>query len=1040
MYLTGMKYGLTFLVSFLVGWMTAQSPDSSVFANMHMRHIGPGTMSGRVTAIAVETDDPKVIYVGTASGGLWKSNSGGITWQAMFDEVPEQSIGALCIDPSNPDVIWAGTGEGNPRNSHNSGAGIYRSADRGKTWQPMGLTETRNIHRIVVHRNDPNTVWVAAMGSAWGAHPERGVFKTSDGGKTWRKVLYSNDLSGCAELVADPRNPEKLYAALYEHYRKPWTFQSGGEGSGFYVSYDGGENWQQRTHDDGLPKAPLGRMGIAVSAANPDVVYALVEAKKTGLYKSTNGGKDFELVSTRNIGNRPFYYAEIHAHPSNENTLFNLYSLVSKSIDGGKNFEVILPYSGAHPDHHAFYIHPKNPEFMVNGNDGGLNISRDGGKTWEFISNLPLGQFYHIDYDLETPYNVYGGMQDNGSWVGPAYVWHSEGIRNDDWRELYFGDGFDVAPDNRGYAYAMSQGGNVARIHLETGQSHFVRPQSPDSTALRFNWNAPIAIDPHNPDGVYFGSQFVHYSPDNGQSWRVLSPDLTTNDPEKQQQAKSGGLTIDATNAENHTTLLCIAPDPHDKKVIWAGSDDGKLHVTRDGGKTWNSVYPKAKELPAGAWIPQIVPSTHKSGEAFVVINDYRRNNRKPYLFHTTDFGAKWTNLTASDEVESYCLSVVQDPVVPELLFLGTENGLYYSLNKGKNWAKWTVNYPSVSTMDLKIHPVEHDLIIGTFGRGAYILDDIRPLRAFVNGQKPSSFEAFQAPTAYHNYWRRNVGERFHADHHWSAPNKTSGGAFSYFLAPDSVNDDDDKARILCKVTNAQGDTIRSFKFKPSKGIARASWDLKEDGVFGIRRKKPAADELPGGGAYANPGTYTVHLSYKGMSTSTTVEVKTDPRINPSELDFGAQRRAWKAADAANEAAGLQFTRLREAREQLGLIKSQLDYLKNSDDTATVNAVQPKLDSLLKQISQLEDAFMLAEDFEGYDHVTERIDDTVSSPYWYLSSPGRVPGANVERAIQRAREASDRIGAEVDAFFTKHYTPFIQSLELPRLNDVFLKE
>ena len=474
---------LTFLVFFIASTLSAQQLDMEKLKGMKPRAIGPAGMSGRITAIDVVNNQPDIIYIGAASGGVWKSESGGIDWKPIFDKQAVASIGAIAIQQSNPDVIWAGTGEGNPRNSLNGGYGIYKSLDAGTTWQLMGLEKTRNIHRIIIDKNNPNTIYVAAIGSPWGEHPERGVFKTIDGGKTWKNILFVNNKTGAADLVVDPSNPNKLIAAMWEHRRKPWTFNSGGKGSGLHITYDGGEHWKKLSDKDGLPEGDLGRIGIAIAPSNPKIVYALIEAKKNALYKSEDGGIKWKKINDKKgIGNRPFYYSDIFVDTKNENRLYSVFTYINVSDDGGKSFKQLMPaYNtnvGVHPDHHAWWIHPENPSFMIDGNDGGLNITRDKGKTWRFVENLPVGQFYHINFDMEYPYNLYGGMQDNGSWVGPAYVAKAQGIRNSYWQEIMFGDGFDVVPDpkNSRYGYGMSQQGFVGRYDRKTGNAKMVRP------------------------------------------------------------------------------------------------------------------------------------------------------------------------------------------------------------------------------------------------------------------------------------------------------------------------------------------------------------------------------------------------------------------------------------------------------------------------------------------------------------------------------------------------------------------------------------
>ena len=609
---------LLFLVVLLASsTLYSQEFSMDLIQDMKPRNIGPAGISGRVTAIDVQLSDPDIMYVGTASGGLWKSTSGGIKWNPIFDKEVTASIGAVAIQQSNPSVIWVGTGEGNPRNSLNGGYGVYKSLDGGKSWQPMGLEKTRHIHRILIDPTDPNTVYVGAIGSPWGIHAERGVFKTTDGGKTWSKILFVNNKTGVADMVMDPSNPNKLLVAMWEHKRDPWFFKSGGKGSGLYMTHDGGTNWKEITDEDGFPKGELGRIGIAIARNKPNVVYALVEAKKNALYKSEDGGFTWKKVNDKeDIGNRPFYYSEIYVDPENENRIFSIFTYVNVSEDGGRHFTQLMPAygvdNGVHPDHHAWWIHPTNGQFMIDGNDGGMNITKDGGKTWRFIGNLPVAQFYHISVDNEYPYNVYGGMQDNGSWRGPAYVWRAQGIRNSYWQEIAFGDGFDVVPDkdNSQFGYAMSQQGFVRRYDWKTGNNYIVRPTPPDAeTKLRFNWNAGIGQDPFDNATVYFGSQFVHKSTDKGLTWEVISKDLTTNDPEKQKQSESGGLTMDATGAENHCTILVIEPSPVEKDMLWVGTDDGRIHFTQNGGQTWTEVTSNIKGLPSGSWIPQIKAS-----------------------------------------------------------------------------------------------------------------------------------------------------------------------------------------------------------------------------------------------------------------------------------------------------------------------------------------------------------------------------------------------------------------------------------------------
>ena len=687
-----MKHVLCFGILLLTSvGLSAQHFPEDLLENLKFRNIGPAGMSGRVTAIDVDPLHPEVIYVGSASGGLWRSVNGGHSWASLWDDQPNASIGAVKVDPTNSDVIWVGTGEGNPRNSQSIGDGLFKSVDGGKSFQRVGLAGTKGIHRIVVNPRTPQTVFVAAIGLAYGDTEERGVYRTTDGGKSWKKILYTNNRSGAADLVLDPQNPDKLMAAMWEYRRWPWVFKSGGPGSGLYVTHDGGESWVKRTEKDGLPAGDLGRIGIAISKTHPAIVYALVENKeKNALYKSTDGGFQWKRVSDEGeIGNRPFYYSEIYVDPFRENTLYSLWTLVTKSEDGGKSWKTIAPYNNVHPDHHAFWASPTVPGYLIEGNDGGLNISYDGGQTWRFVENLPLAQFYHIRVDNQEPYNVYGGMQDNGSWKGPAYTYKDGGIGNTEWEELYFGDGFDVLPHptDPHTAYAMSQEGYLGRVDTRTGQTDMIKPTHPNNEKLRWHWNSPVAADYFHPDAIYYGSQFVHYSADRGNSWTIISPDLTTNDTAKQKSLVSGGLTWDVTGAENHTCLLAIAPSRIAEGVLWTGSDDGQVHVTRDGGKTWTLCTPRIKGMPSGAWIPHIHAGTHQSGEAWVVVNNYRMNDFSTYLVHTNDYGKAWKNATPSGcGVTGHALSVLQNNERRELLYLGTETGLWLSGDKGASW------------------------------------------------------------------------------------------------------------------------------------------------------------------------------------------------------------------------------------------------------------------------------------------------------------------------------------------------------------------
>ncbi len=1054
-----MKKTIFLFVLLLATSITAQEFTMDLVQDMKPRNIGPAGMSGRVTAIDVVHSNPDIMFVGTASGGLWKSTSGGIKWEPVFDDEVTASIGAVAIQQSNPSVIWVGTGEGNPRNSLNGGYGIYKSLDGGKTWKSMGLEKTRHIHRVIIDPTDPDVVYVGAIGSPWGEHPERGVYKTTDGGETWEKVLFINNKTGVADLVMDPTNPNKLIAAMWEHKREPWFFTSGGKGSGLHITHDGGKTWKKITADDGLPKGDLGRIGVAIARNKPNIIYALVEAKKNALYKSTDGGFKWKKINDKSdIGNRPFYYSEIYVDPQNENRVYSIFTYVNVSEDGGKSFTQLMPAYGAdngiHPDHHAWWIHPENGQFMLDGNDGGLNITKNGGKTWRFIGNLPVAQFYHISTDNEYPYNVYGGMQDNGSWRGPAYVWKTQGIRNSYWQEIAFGDGFDVVPDrdNSQYGYAMSQQGNVRRYDWKTGDNYTVRPTPPDAdTMLRFNWNAAIGQDPFDNSTVYFGSQFVHKSTDKGLTWEVISPDLTTNDKAKQKQSESGGLTLDATGAENHCTIIVIEPSLIEKNMLWVGTDDGRVHYTQNGGETWVDVTQNIKGLPKGSWIPQIKASHRNKGEALLIANDYRRFNYTPYAYRTKDYGKTWTRIVDENDVESYTLSIIEDPENPNLMFLGTDDGLYISLDAGNNWKKWNKGFPTVSTKDLAIHPREQDLVIGTFGRAAWVLDDIRPLRALAGDPKilEKEISLFDSPDAYLAAYQQPTGSRFGADALYNAENRKPGAMITYYLKEggktvnketkdrnkeeNKVEDKPVKTKDSIFFEFYDGDRlIRTLKYKTPEnaGFHRIYWNLDEKGPDRpsrtIRKSKRER-----GGIKVKPGTYKVKVVHGDKTDSTTVTVKTDPRLDVSMAAINEVYETGKQLEGYSQTAADAVKQLVESKNLAEKFKKELKELGKDKFKDQIKASE----EIVKQIDSVV-ALYLGKD-DKRQGIVRNPEPTVMSRIQtasrYVNSRKTGITETEKRMIRFAEEDLKNALEKTNAFFNdewKSYRMSIESLDL----------
>lgn len=1041
----------------------AQKIDMEKLKGMKPRSIGPAGMSGRITAIDAVVNNPDIIYAGAASGGVWKSTSGGVSWEPVFDKESTLGIGALAIQQDNPAVVWVGTGEGNPRNSLNGGYGIYKTLDGGKTWKRMGLEKTLHIHRIVIDPKNPNTVYVGAIGSPWGEHPERGVYKTTDGGETWNKILFVDNKTGCADLVMDPSNPNKLFASMWEHRRWPWTFKSGGPGSGLYVTYDGGKNWKKVTAKDGLPEGELGRIGLAIARSKPNVVYALVEAKKNALYRSEDGGEKWTMVNDKNeIGDRPFYYCEIYVDPKNENRLYTLFSRVNRSEDGGKSFTQLLPYYGVHPDHHAWWIHPENPNFMIDGNDGGLNITHDMGKTWQFAENIPVGQFYHINVDMQHPYNVYGGMQDNGSWGGPAYVWRNAGIRNSYWQEVLFGDGFDVSPDpdDARFGYAMSQGGNIRRFDIQTGFTKNIRPTHPDpNMRLRFNWNAALAQDPLNNNTIYYGSQFLHKSTDKGNTWEIISGDLTTNDPEKQKQHESGGITMDATGAENHCTILAIAPSPVKQGVIWVGSDDGQISVTQDGGKTWTNVSSKIVGMPKLSWVAQIQASSYNAGEALVVVNNYRMFDYKPYLFRTKDFGATWESLVTPAQIGeyNYTLSVVQDPVEPKLLFLGTENGLFISIDAGKNWTKWTAEFPAgVPVMDMVIHPREHDLVLGTFGRAIYVLDDIRPLRALAKDAAVlnKTVGLFNPPDAYLVSVQQPSGPRFDADATYNGQNRPFGALITYVVnkpsdkkeepaatpakgkkgtpAPQSKSEEKKESKVKydsIKVEILRGnEVIRTLKQKAPEenGVQRMTWNLTEKGVRGPSREKPRGNFEPSGSTVL-PGTYKVRISFGDQKDSTMISVKADPRYTVSPAVLEARYQLGKELQQLTDVAAQATERIRESKEIVEEFEKKMKEAKRDDLKDAMEKTKAMKDSLDKLMD-----FIVGK-VDRRQGIVRNPEPTPVSYIFvassYVNSSMDPVSETDRRVVKHAEDKIAEVIAKVNSFFSTAWTTYRADME-----------
>ncbi|MEJ2677527.1 MAG: glycosyl hydrolase [Gemmatimonadota bacterium] len=844
---------------------------STLFTGLPARAIGPATMSGRIAAIDAVPGERLTIWVGSAGGGVWKSDDGGTRFRSVFDD-HTQSIGAIAVDPSSPDTVWVGTGEAWTRNSVSVGDGVYRTTDGGDKWENMGLKDSEHIARIVVDPQDGKTVYVCALGHLWSTGGQRGVFRTKDGGKTWENVLKVDDKTGCSDLAIDPQEPNILYAGMWQVRRWPWKFESGGPGSGLYRSRDGGDTWQELKN--GLPAGEKGRIAVAPAPSRPSVVYALVEAKKTALYRSDDLGEHWaEVNASTNVQMRPFYFGLIVPDPVDFNRVYKPGLTLSVSRDGGKSFTspfTALSGGAVHSDLHALWINPKDPQQLVLGTDGGVYISDDRGGRWRMVRSLPVGQFYEVGYDMAYPYNVYGGLQDNGSWMGPSAA--TGGVQNRDWDNIGFGDGFHAYPDpaDSDYVFSEYQGGNLLRYQRSTGELKQIRPYAEaGQPKLRFNWNTPLFVSRAHPGTLYYGAQYLFRSRDHGESWQRISPDLTTNDPSKQKQAESGGLTIDNSSAENYTTIYTISESPLSDSVVWVGTDDGNLQLTRNGGGSWTNVVHNVRGVPDGTWVSHVEASPHDVATAFVTFDGHRLGDMTTYAYRTTDFGNSWQRLD-TDSVEGYAHVIKQDPVNPNLLFLGTEWGLWLSLDGGASWARYDSGLPErVAVRDLAIQPREHDLIIGTHGRGIYILDDLTPIRHLTPEVLASDVAILPSRPAIMTL--EGQTQEFNGDDEFVGQNPPQAASIVYYQKKRHLFGD-----LFVQVYDSAGKAVSNpIPGTKQAGINRVEWPMR----MPAPKMPPATALIP---TFVGPrvpeGSYKFTLT-KGKNTyDGTVRLVPDPR------------------------------------------------------------------------------------------------------------------------------------------------------------------
>lgn len=860
------KYIIVAISALLLNVKVNAQVTSSTFGIMEARALGPGTMSGRISAIeGVNSDEGKTIYVGTAGGGVWKSTNAGTSYKSIFDKYC-QSIGAIGIDQKNPKTLYVGTGESNMRNSVSIGNGMYKSTDGGDNWKKIGLDSTEHISRIIVHPTNSDIVYAAVPGPLWNDSEHRGLYKSEDGGDTWKKILFKNNKTGCAEILMDASNPNILFASMWQFRRQPFSFNSGGEDSGFFKSTDGGKTWKEISN--GLPAKPFGRIAMNISKSNPKKLIAIVESAKTGLYISEDGGENWKSQSaTSNIEARPFYFSTIEIDPKDEKRVYRPAFTFAYSDDGGYSFSGASGDGGwVHSDMHALWINPVNTNIMYLGTDGGVYLSIDKGVTWIFQQSLPVGQFYHVAVDNKEPYHVYGGLQDNGSWESPNSA--PGGVGNANWSRLFGGDGFWTVPDADGNTvYAEYQGGNMYRINLTTLKSESIQPKKTlKEEKLRWNWNTPIVTGAKNPKNLYVGAQYIFKSIDQGRTWNRISGDLTTNDKAKLKQEESGGLSADNTSAENHCTIFTIAESSLDENIIWAGTDDGNLQYTINGGKNWINVSQNISKtgIANQAWISSIQPSQFDKNTVYVTLENHMYGDHRTYAAKSTDMGKTWTAFK-SKEFTSFAHKIKEDPINKNLLFLGTEMGLFATLDGGANWFKMKNNIPEFALVrDIQIHTKTNDLIVGTHGRGIYILDDIRAIRNLTSDITSQEVHMFQTPDMVLNNGKFGWGGP-EVSGGWGSGNAPETPTIDYYLK-DRVS----TGKATIQILDDKGNLVQELPATIRKGINKVYWNLR-----GTPPKvAKGSTKMDGAGFTAPmvlPGVYTAKLKIGDKVYTTTL-------------------------------------------------------------------------------------------------------------------------------------------------------------------------
>ena len=880
------------------------------FQNLKFRDLGPAVAGGRATSVVGIPGNPNVYYVGAAGGGVFKTTDGGQHWKAIFAHEGSASIGSIALAPGNPNLVWVGTGEMNIRNDVLDGAGLYLSTDAGKTWKLMGFKHAGQIGKIVVDPKDSNTVFVSVFGHVWGPNKERGVYKTTDGGKTWKKVLYVNEHTGAIDLVMDAGNPKVLFAAMWQAQRYPWKLDDGGPGSGIWRSTDGGDTWTRLTKD--MPKGPIGRIALAVAPSNPQRVYALMETRRGNglLFSSNDMGDSWSRVSENyNLDVRPFYFSRLFVAPNDENRIYFLSFRLMESNDGGHTAHLFDKH--VHVDHHAFWQDPTNPNRIIQGNDGGAYLTVNGGKSWRFLDGMPIEQYYMVAADNKTPYDICGGLQDNSGWCGPSSALDNGVVSGNEWFTVVGGDGEYVvpAPSNANIIYGNAEDGAITRLDMRTKQSPDIMPYMHGPGAIndletkdqkyRFNWTAPIAVSPTDANTVYMGGNVLFKSTDGGQHWQVISPDLTRND--KSKQLNSGGpVNLDLSGAETYDTIMSLTLAPTDQKTLWVGTDDGLVQVSRNGGKNWSNVTPSG--APKWARVYQLGVSPFSAGTAYVAFDNHEMDDHHAYVYRTDNYGKSWHNISRGLP-DQPVMVVREDPHHKGLLVAGTMTGLWYSRDDGGHWQQLKADFPTAAVVDLKF--VRHDLVVATHGRGALILDNIRPLEEMDGALARQPFHLF-SPSVGTQFIRWYRGEG--AEPAYTAPNAPDGPMLDYYLKSKLKASTAEKAQhhtaVKIVITDSHGNPVAT-KYGPSKqGINRFVWNMRYDGAKQLNfGKKPAFTS--GSGPSVLPGIYDVAMTADGKTEHTKVTVRSDPNQHTAmslmQTDVNLALKARNETSAFNE-------------------------------------------------------------------------------------------------------------------------------------------